>query len=137
MRSVKVRDYMTTNLVTFKPDTALFKAIGQLLERHVSGAPVVNEQGEVVGMLSERECLKRILVGSYHEEVGGAVADYMNPEVHAVAPGDDVVDVADVMTRNDWQAMPVLDQGRLVGIISCPDLLKVVYDFDTNPGQRA
>lgn len=132
MRSVKVRDYMTTFLVKFTPDTELFKAIGAMLERKVSGAPVLNEQGEVVGMITEFNCLGRVLVGSYHEEVGGLVKDYMQTEVHTVEPGDDVVDVAELMTKHNWRSMPVLEGGKLVGIITCSDLLQVIYDFDTH-----
>ncbi len=130
MRSVKVRDYMVTNLVTFHPDTELFKAIEVMLERRISGAPVVDSQGKIVGLLSEWDCLSRILQGSYYKQVGGTVSDYMQTEVHTAAPGDDIVDVADTMTRNNWRPMPIVENGKLVGILSCPDILQVIYDFD-------
>ncbi|HEY5717522.1 MAG TPA: CBS domain-containing protein [Motiliproteus sp.] len=134
MKSVKVKDYMNTNLVTFTPDTELFKAIEILLKRRISGAPVLDKEGNIVGMLSEWDCLKRILRGSYHEEVGGQVRDYMSDgeDIHAISPNDDIVDVADRMTQQGWRrSMLVTDHGKLVGILSCPDILKVIYDFDT------
>ena len=135
MKSVKVSDYMTRSVVTFTPDTDLFKAIGILLERKVSGAPVVDKAGKVVGMLTEWDCLQRILKGSYHDEVGGKVGDYMSEEVMRVAPTDDIIDVAENMTGQGWRrSMPVVDGGKLVGILSCPDLLRVVYDFDEHTG---
>lgn len=134
MKSVKVRDYMTTNLVTFTPDTKLFSAIGTLLERRISGAPVVDKEGHIVGMLSEWNCLQRILHGSYYEEVGGMVADYMSDgeDIHRIDPNDDIVDVAELMTKQQWRGpLMVEEKGKLVGILSCPDVLQVIYDFDT------
>lgn len=135
MKSVKVRDYMNTNLVTFTPDMELFKAINILLKRHISAAPVLDKEGQIIGMLSEWDCLKRIIRGSYHEEVGGRVADYMSDgeEIHRIGPNDGIVDVADTMTQQGWRrSLLVVDNGKLVGILSCPDILKVIYDFDTH-----
>ncbi len=135
MKSVKVRDYMNTNLVTFTPDLSLFKAIDTLLKRHISGAPVLDKEGKVVGMLTEWDCLKRILHGSYYEEVGGQVKDYMRTleDVNRIGPNDDIVDVAETMTQKGWhRSLLVLENERLVGILSCPDILKVIYDFDTH-----
>ncbi len=138
MRSVKVSDYMTDYVLTFTPDTDLFTAIGTMLERRISGAPVVNDAGMVVGTLSEWDCLKRILHGSYYEEVGGKVGDYMRTEFMSIAPNDDIVDVAEAMTQKKWhRSMPVLENGKLVGILSCPDILKVVYDFDMHTAEGA
>jgi CBS domain-containing protein len=126
---------MNTNLVTFTPDMELFKAIDILLKRHISGAPVLDKEGKVVGMLSEWDCLKRILHGSYYEEVGGSVKDYMRTleDVHRIGPNDDIVDVAEAMTQKGWhRSLLVLENERLIGILSCPDILQVIYDFDTH-----
>ena len=134
MKSVKVRDYMNTNLVTFTPDMELFKGICILLERHISGAPVLDKDGKIIGMLTEWDCLKRILHGSYYEEVGGLVKDYMRTEgeINRIGPNDDIVDVAEAMTTKGWhRSLLVVENERLVGILSCPDILKVIYDFDT------
>ncbi|MEH6651834.1 MAG: CBS domain-containing protein [Motiliproteus sp.] len=125
---------MNTNLVTFTPDTELFKAIDIMLKRHISGAPVLDKDGQLVGTLSEWDCLKRILHGSYYEEVGGMVRDYLRPteEVNCIGPNDDIVDVAESMTQNNrHRTLLVMENKRLVGILSCPDILKVIYDFDT------
>lgn len=138
MRSVKVRDYMTDFVVTFTPETDLFKAIGTLLERRISAAPVLNKEGEVIGMLSEWDCLGRIIKGSYFEEVGGKVGEHMGNEVHCIAPNDDIIDVASTMTERNWRrSMPVVENGKLVGILSVPDVLRVVYDFDEHTGEDA
>ena len=61
LKSVKVRDYMTTDLVTFSPEMDLFRAIDRLLAHRISGAPVLDADGHLVGLLSEGDCLKGIV----------------------------------------------------------------------------
>ena len=133
MKSVKVRDYMNTDVVSFTPETDIFKAIGELLRRHISGAPVINDLGELEGMLTEWDCVRRILHRSYNkQQAGGKVAHYMRKEVHSISPEDDILDIAERMSAGGWQcAMPVMEDNLLVGILSCPDILKVITDFDT------
>lgn len=84
LKSIKVRDYMTRHLVTFRSDTDLFTAINRLLEHRISGAPVVDSQGHLIGLLSEGDCLRGILSGAYYEAIGGTVSTYMTTEVETV-----------------------------------------------------
>ena len=64
LKSIKVRDYMTHHLLTFRSDTDLFLAIDRLLEHRISGAPVVYSQGHLIGMISDSDCLRGILSGA-------------------------------------------------------------------------
>ena len=78
LKSVKVSDYMTRQLITFTVDTPLFEAINTFSKHQVSGAPVVDQAGQLVGVMSEVDCLKGILVKTYHTAVvGGNVGDIM------------------------------------------------------------
>jgi CBS domain-containing protein len=133
MKSTKISDYMVTNVVSVEPDTDLFQAIGLILKHKIDGMPVIDQKGRVVGILTQWNCLKLILSGSYTDEIGGLVQDVMEKDVHTISPHDDVVDVAAVMNREGWkQAFPVVERGKLVGTISCRDILEVIYDFDTH-----
>jgi CBS domain-containing protein len=133
MKSTKISDYMVTNVVSVEPDTDLFQAIGLMLKHKIDGMPVLDKKGRIVGMLTQWNCLKLILSGSYTDEIGGQVRDVMEKDVHTISPYDDVVDVAAVMTRKGLkQAFPVVEQGKLAGTISCRDILEVIYDFDTH-----
>lgn len=133
MKSTKIGDYMTTHVVSVEPDTDLFEAIGKMLKYKVSSMPVMGGKGQVVGMLSQWQCLTHILGGSYNDEIGGQVKDLMDSDVHTISPDDDVVDVTAFMTQKGChKSLPVIDSGRLVGTISCPDLLKVLFEFDTH-----
>lgn len=132
LKSVKVRDYMTTNLITFTPQTDLFAAIHDLIKHRISGAPVVNEAGDLVGIISESDCLKHILSGSYYEEVGGRVGDYMTREPATVEANMDIIDVARKFIREKRRRFPVIGpEGVLEGQISRRDVLRAVADFNT------
>lgn len=132
LRSVKVQDYMATNLISFSPETQLFDAIRALQEYGISGAPVVDAEGQLLGMLSELDCLRAILTLTYHEEEmgsGGHVADYMSPQVDTVAYGSDLTEVSRRFMELGRRRMPVIHQGKLVGQISRRDVLRAVEEF--------
>lgn len=130
LRSVKASDYMADQLITFTPETGLFEAMNQLLEYRITGAPVLNSQGEIVGFLSEVDCLKSILTLTYHEdEMGGQVGDYMSSDVFTVAHDADIISVAEAFINNKRHRLPVLKNGKLIGQISRRDVLRAVEQF--------
>ncbi|AEB59668.1 CBS domain-containing protein [Ectopseudomonas mendocina] len=129
LKSIKVRDYMTRHLVTFRSDTDLFTAINRLLEHRISGAPVVDSQGHLVGLLSEGDCLRGILSGAYYEAVGGTVSTYMTTAVETVSPEADIIELSERFLRGRRRRMPVIENGRLVGQISRHDVLRAVKEF--------
>ena len=129
LKSIKVRDYMTRHLVTFRSDTDLFTAINRLLEHRISGAPVVNSQGHLIGLLSEGDCLRGILSGAYYEAIGGTVSTYMTTEVETVTPEADIIELSERFLRGRRRRLPVIEHGRLVGQISRCDVLRAVKEF--------
>lgn len=129
LKSIKVGDYMTRHLVTFRSDMDLFTAINRLLEHNISGAPVVDSQGHLIGLLSEGDCLRGILAGAYHEEVGGNVSAYMAREVEIVTSQTDIIEASERFLRGRRRRLPVVDDGVLVGQISRHDVLRAVKEF--------
>ncbi|MFV9682381.1 CBS domain-containing protein [Pseudomonas sp. NY15367] len=129
LKSIKVRDYMTRHLVTFRSDTDLFTAINRLLEHRISGAPVVDSQGHLIGLLSEGDCLRGILSGAYYEAVGGTVSTYMTTAVETVSPEADIIELSERFLRGRRRRLPVIEHGRLVGQISRHDVLRAVKEF--------
>ncbi|MGB1581621.1 MAG: CBS domain-containing protein [Nevskiales bacterium] len=124
LNSVAVKDYMAASLVTFKPSMDVLEAIHKLLENGISGAPVVDNLGNLVGMLSEKDCLKVALEASYNEGYGGTVQDYMTAEVITVDASTSVLDVAQMFIKAPYKRYPVVDDNRLVGQISRSDVLR-------------
>ena len=136
LKSIKVRDYMTRHLVTFRSDTDLFLAIDRLLEHRISGAPVVDSQGHLIGMISDGDCLRGILSGAYYEEVGGSVSGYMSTQVETISPEADIIEVCQRFLRDKRRRFPVVEEGVLVGQISRRDVLRAVKAFaQHDPGQ--
>ena len=131
MRSVKVADYMARNLLTFTPDTKVFDALQLLLRHHYSGAPVVSEMGDLVGVLSEADLMRVAIQGSYHEDTSGLVGDFMTSKVVTIAPELDLYSVAEMFIKHHYKRFPVVSGGKLVGMISRRDVLLGVKDLAT------
>jgi len=133
LHSVELQDYMLTNPVKVKADTDLFDAINAILEYKISGMCVVDEENHLVGMLSEMDCLNAILSAMYNEETSvGPVEQFMSTELFSVSPHADIVDVAQEMLKRGYRRCPVVQDGKLVGQITCRQLLRAVEEFSTS-----
>lgn len=131
LKSAKVRDYMSGSLVTFTPETEVLDAIRQLVQHRIAGAPVVDNHGNLVGMLSEFDCMQIVLTAGYHQEPGGPVADLMETDVQTVDASMSVIDVAELFMQSRLRRYPVLDDYRLVGQISRRDVLRALCEIST------
>lgn len=129
LKSCRVRDYMAGRLVKFTPDTDMLDAIHELVHHRIAGAPVVDEQGELVGMLSETDCLKVALSAGYYGDAGGPVREYMTPIVETVDADMNIVDLAQKFEETGFRRFPVLEGNRLVGQISRRDILRALEDL--------
>jgi len=130
-RSIVVDDFMTTHLSTARPEMDLLALVDLLLVQGISGAPVVDPDGKLVGMISEQDCLRKILVGTYQGDIGGRVEDAMTSPAETVKMGASIVEVAEQMLATNRRRFPVVDSGgRLRGQISRRDLLKAVRAYE-------
>lgn len=119
-----VRDYMATDLITLTPETEINRAMIILLDAGISGAPVVDANGELLGVLSKKDCLKAALNASFFQEWGGAVSDYMSSEVEVLDPDMDLVKAAETFLASQYRRFPVMKDGRLFGQVSRSDILR-------------
>lgn len=128
LHSVDVADYMLKNPVTARPDMTVYEAALRILENKVSGLVVIDERKALLGMLSELDCLRVLLAGAYNDEKFGAalVGDVMTKVVESQGPHDDIVDVATSMLDHKHRRRPVVDDGRLIGQVTCRQILNVV-----------
>ncbi len=124
-----VDDYMTRTLIQFAPDENIHTAAKTLLEKRISGAPVVDETGELVGVLSKKDCLQVVYNASYHKDWGGRVDEYMSREVRSIESGTDIITVADLFVESSFRRFPVMENGRMVGQISRQDILRALYEI--------
>ena len=128
--SVELSDYMIKHPVTTRPELTVYEAALRILEHKVSGLVVVDERKALMGMLSELDCLRIILAGVYNDEEFGAalVGDVMTTKVEVQHPHDDIVNVATSMLDHKHRRRPVVEDGRLVGQVTCRQILKVVTE---------
>ena len=130
-RSIVVDDFMTTHLATARPSMDLLSLVDLLLIQGISGAPVVDDDGKLIGMISEQDCLRAILVGTYQGDIGGQVGDVMSSPVETIQLGENIVEVVERMIRTNRRRFPVVDsEGNLRGQISRRDLLRAVRAYE-------
>jgi CBS domain-containing protein len=127
VKAINVREYMTREVVSFTPDTLILDAVHTLVNRRISGAPVLDHQGNLVGMLSDIDCIKVALQTAYHgEDRGGRVEQFMTPKVITVDANASVLDAAEILMSRKLRRLPVLERTRLVGQISRHDVLRAM-----------
>ena len=127
---------MTTSIVTLAPDMDILKASQSLVNHGISGAPVVDDLGNLVGMLTERDCFKITLNAGYFEELGGKVSEFMSRDVETVTPEMSVLDLAELFLRTKYRRYPVIQDNRLIGLISRRDTLKAMLDLSPSTAQK-
>ena len=127
-----VDDYMATDLIVFMPGDDIHTAVKMLLEKRISGAPVVDRRGRLVGVLSKKDCMEVVYSTSYHQEGGGCVEDYMSKEVTTIASGTDIIKAADIFMSSAFRRFPIMKNGRMTGQISRADLLRALEDHWAN-----
>ncbi len=129
-----VSKYMTAELITFHPDTDIATVISILLENRISGAPVLSEQGELVGLIDDKDCLNVLIESAYYNQPGNkqTVSTYMSNVMRTIHKNANILDVATIFLRSPYKRLLVLDDdGRLVGQISRSDLLRVFEQMKT------
>lgn len=126
LKTTHVRDFMAASLVTFSPDTEILAAIAELVDKRISGAPVVDNRGNLVGLLSEQDCLKVALEAGYYQSYGGPVSQYMSKDVVTVDADTSVLDLAQRFINEPYRRFPVMDGNQLVGQISRRDVLRAL-----------
>ncbi|MBA3051473.1 MAG: CBS domain-containing protein [Candidatus Omnitrophica bacterium] len=113
---------MTTNIETVTPETSLADAVNMLLMREISGMPVVDGEGRLMGVVSEKDVFRLAFSGKVHES---KVADVMTTKVVSFPPDADIRDIAKVLAENVFRTVPIVEDGKIIGIVSRADILEV------------
>jgi len=124
----RIDDYMSRDLISLTPGIEINHAMNILLDQRLSGAPVLDETGRLVGVLSKKDCLKAALHASYFQEWGGTVRDYMSQNVETLEAGTDIVEAANAFLASPFRRFPVMRKGKLVGQVSRADILRALRD---------
>ena len=132
LKSVNLRDYMLPNPVKVHAQDSVLDAMQVIIDNKISGVCVVDQKGNLVGILSELDCLRAVLGTIYNEGGIGSVSEYMSAENLVVAhPDEDIVDIAQDMLLKNKRRRPVVENGKLIGQITCRQLLSAVKKFSS------
>ena len=129
--ALKVSDYMSTNLITFKPEQSIEDVIETLINNKISGGPVVNENNELVGIISEGDCLKQISDSRYYNMpmAQDNVEKRMVKDVETINGNMNVFDAANKFLDSKRRRFPIVQEGKLIGLISQKDILKAALQL--------
>jgi CBS domain-containing protein len=146
---MRVSDVMTRNVVSIRPDDTILKAARLMLQGRISGLPVVDSKGDLVGMVTEGDFLRRTEIGTEHERPkwiqfvlgpgrladeftrvsGRKVEDVMTQDPVTVGEDIDLAGVVELMERNRVKRLPVVRDGKIVGIISRANLMRAIVSL--------
>jgi len=123
---LKVSDYMTTKLITFRPDQSVEEVIDSLINNRISGGPVVNDKNELVGIISEGDCIKHISESRYYNMPmeDDRIESRMIRNVETIDGNMNIFDAANKFLNDKRRRFPIVEGGKLVGQISQKDILK-------------
>ncbi|MFH6602768.1 CBS domain-containing protein [Maribacter algicola] len=122
---ILVSDYMTKKLVTFSPDQSILEVMEQFTKYNISGGPVLNDDGFLVGIISEADCMKQISESRYFNQpiLDRSVEKYMSKNVETIPHDISIFDAAGVFDKHNRRRLPVMKDGLLVGQISRKDVV--------------
>lgn len=127
----RVSDIMCKELITFKPEQSVEEVIETLIKNRISGGPVVNDNYELVGIISEGDCLKQISESRYYNMPmeNDNVEKRMIRDVETIDGNMNVLDAANKFLESKRRRFPIVEDGKLVGQISQKDILKVAMEL--------
>ncbi|RDH43595.1 CBS domain-containing protein [Zooshikella ganghwensis] len=129
---ILVKDYMTAHHLPFTCGTPLKVVLDRLMRDHLSGLPVINEDKEVIGFVSEQDCIKQVLQSSYFCDQNAIVNDVMRTDVLTVSPKEDIINLAQQMIAHKPKVYPVVENNKLVGLITRTDILRALAENITH-----
>ncbi|WP_406609691.1 CBS domain-containing protein [Agarivorans sp. JK6] len=127
MQQLNVRHYMRAQFLSFTEEQSINEASELLTNSHQLGAPVVDAKGTLIGWLSELDCVTQMLQAGYYCDQSALVKDIMRSEVLSVGPDENVLDLAKTMTDNKPKSYPVLENGKLIGLIERKAVLAALH----------
>ena len=150
---MKVEEVMTKKVITLKPNQTISEAVGELAEHHISGAPVQDENGKTVGIVTEKDILNAMKTRSksiemvypslsvvsvafvekdsmketmeaFREIANIKISEIMIRDYIYAEKGTDLAKVVELMSKKGINRVPVMDSGKLIGIVSRADIIK-------------
>lgn len=124
MTHITARDCMVTDVVTISPSADVIDAVQLLLQHDISGAPVVDAKGGYLGVFSEKCSMHVLLDAAYEQLPVHDVGSFMDTEAQTISPETHLLSIAQVFLLTPYRRLPVLEDGKLVGLVTRRDVMK-------------
>jgi len=128
-----IEKYMVplSNIITFKPDQPIQDVISTIINKKIAGAPVLDDQHHLVGMISEKDCLRLIVDQAYYNMPAETrkVSDYMTVKVQTLSPKTNIVEAAIEFLNSPIRRFPIVENGMLIGQVSRRHILRAAQNI--------
>jgi CBS domain-containing protein len=135
---IRVEDHMNKAVVCFNSSQTILEVMDAIIKNGISGGPIVTDNNEILGIISEGDCIKQITESKYYNlplnEM--SIGHYMTKNVICVSPNDSIFDVADKFLTTKKRNFPVLQDGKVIGLISQKNVLKAVLHWESANWQK-
>ena len=137
LKAPSVTQYMVSarDLITFRADTPISEVIDGLLNNRITGAPILNGAGEVVGLIDDKDCLNMLVRAAYYNQpsAGDTASTYMSNVMKSITEDNSILDAANLFLTTPYKRLLITDSsGKLVGQISRRDILTAIRDMNMN-----
>ncbi len=117
----RAKDIMTRAVICTRPEMPLYDAVRLLAQRRITGMPVIDEELNFIGVLSEKDVLRMLYDTA--DSIEQTVSDYMNVGAISLDVNDTLIDLCDCMTENIFRRVFITDEGKLAGVVSRSDVI--------------
>lgn len=126
MTEYRVGAIMRKDIPTLTADTPIRRGVAVLVDAKAAGAPVLGDDGRLIGILTQKDCFRPALHASYHREWSGRVADHMSQTVITADINDEIIRVAEMFLQHPHRIFPVLDGDTVAGLLHRSDVLSLL-----------
>lgn len=133
-KTLLVEDIMSRNLIVFKPNETIHEVMSKFIKYRISGGPVVNENGDLIGVISEADCMKEVSESRYFNLpiLDKSVSKFMTTKVDTIEASKTIFEAASDFFKTSRRRFPVLDNEKLVGQISRKDIVIATLNMKSN-----
>ena len=133
-KTLLVEDIMSRNLIVFKPDETIHEVMKKFIKYRISGGPVVNEKGDLIGVISEADCMKEVSESRYFNMpiLDKSVSNFMTNNVDTIDASKTIFEAASNFFKTSRRRFPVMEKNKLVGQISRKDIVIATLNMKSN-----
>ena len=133
-KTLLVEDIMSRNLIVFKPEETIHEVMKKFIKYRISGGPVVNEKGDLIGVISEADCMKEVSESRYFNLpiLDKTVSNFMTTNVDTIDASKTIFEAASNFFKTSRRRFPVMEKNKLVGQISRKDIVIATLNMKSN-----